>query len=106
MHRLIQWQNLLLPNVSITPAQIAKMRAVVFQDGGIDLQEVDFILAMNRSVGDKATEEWTTFFVEVMLLFGQNGGDTLDASRAEMLKNKLMAEPQNPAIQQVLSLLP
>lgn len=80
----------------IDAAEVAQIKKVIYQDGGIDTAEADFLFELNNICSGKSNDAlWSTLFVDAIcsyLLEDEKSPGEIDTNEAEWLLDKIQSD--------------
>lgn len=90
----------------IDAAEVAQIKKVIYQDGGIDRAEADFLFELNDICAGKPNDAlWSTLFVDAIcsyLLDDEKSPGEIDAKEADWLLSKIQSDGKLDANEQMI----
>lgn len=99
-------QDTSLLSGGISAQQVVNMRDAMLADGKIQDSEAEFLFTLKENFkGRDNTPEWSTFWVEAMLLFLHNEDNSINDTRLAWLKGRIVSDGTDELEQQLLNSL-
>lgn len=96
MSTLKDLKESIIADGKIDAAEVAQIKKVIYQDGGIDRAEADFLFELNDVCSGKSNDAlWSTLFVDAIcsyLLDDEKSPGEIDAKEAEWLLSKIQSD--------------
>ena len=106
MKTLEELKKELLADGIIDAEEVQTLESVIFEDGGVDKEEADFIFELNNAVsGKENAPEWKDFFVKAITSFvlddEQSNGE-VDDDEAKYLYDQIKSDGQIDDVEKAL----
>lgn len=106
MSTLKDLKELIIADGRIDADEVAQIRAIIYQDGGIDDAEANFLFDLNDACAGAANHDtWATLFVDAIcsyLLDDEKSPGVIDTKEAAWLLDKIQRDDKLDANEQKL----
>jgi hypothetical protein len=93
-------KNVIADNL-IDDLEVAQIREVIYEDGKIDLEEVNALFEMNNATSDKNSPRWTILFAEAITSFILED-DVIDDDEIKLLLDLIGEDGKVDAVEYAL----